>query len=117
MNADRIEKQIELKAPVTRVWKALAASIASFDTCAELARIQAPTRIVWGDADAIFGRADQETLRSGIAGATLSVYRETGHTPHWEEPERFARELAAFVGDAAPRPLRGSSSTRSAVAS
>jgi pimeloyl-ACP methyl ester carboxylesterase len=26
------------------------------------------------------------------------VYQNAGHAPHWEEPERFAADLAAFAG-------------------
>jgi pimeloyl-ACP methyl ester carboxylesterase len=84
-----------------RVWRALVASFARFDTRLELGKIAVPTWIVWGDADGFFGRADQELLHAGIAGSTLSVYEGTGHCPNWEEPERFARELAAFVGEGA----------------
>jgi pimeloyl-ACP methyl ester carboxylesterase len=93
-----------------RVWRAMMRGILRFDARAELAAIAAPTRIVWGEEDAIFGHAEQLELWSGIRGATLSVYAGTGHDPHWEEPERFARELAEFVG-ARGAALRGSSST------
>lgn len=88
-----------------RVWRALMEGIAAFDSRSELSRIGAPTRIVWGDADPCFGRADQDALRTGIPGAELSIYEGTGHNPHWEEPARFARELVDFVAKT-PR-LRG----------
>lgn len=80
-----------------RVWQAIAADLARFDVRAELGRVRCPTLLVWGDRDAFFGRAEQEALRDGIPGASLLVYEGTGHTPHWEEPERFARDLTAFV--------------------
>jgi pimeloyl-ACP methyl ester carboxylesterase len=80
-----------------RVWRALVTEILAFDTRDELAKIGVPTRIVWGDADAFFGREHQDALLAGIPGSTLSVYEGSGHCPHWEEPERFARELTAFV--------------------
>jgi pimeloyl-ACP methyl ester carboxylesterase len=80
-----------------RVWRAVADALEAFDGRADLPRVAAPTRIVWGDRDAFFGRADQEALRAGVPGATLTVYTGTGHAPHWEEPERFARELVAFA--------------------
>ena len=67
---------------------------------AALPRIVAPAHVVWGDADAFFGRADQEALLAGLARATFTVHAGAGHSPHWEDPERFARELAAFVGGA-----------------
>ena len=84
-----------------RVWRALAQELAGYDVRAELPRIAAPTHVVWGDADNFFGPVEQEALRKGIPGATFSVYAGAGHSPHWEEPERFARELASFVAGAA----------------
>lgn len=93
-----------------RVWKAIASALARFDGRADLPRIAAPTRIVWGDLDAFFGRADQDELLAGIPHAVLSVYAGTGHAPHWEEPERFAEELASFLaveGTARGLPMEG----------
>ena len=50
-----------------------------------------------GEQDARYSRADEEALTSAIAGARLLVYEQAGHMLHWEEPERFASDLAAFV--------------------
>jgi pimeloyl-ACP methyl ester carboxylesterase len=86
-----------------RVWRAIAAELAGLDLREELPRIAAPTHVVWGDADAFFGAPEQEALRKGIPGATFSVYAGAGHSPHWEEPERFARELAELVAGASSK--------------
>jgi non-heme chloroperoxidase len=69
------------------------------DYSAQLDRIKAPTLIVWGDRDARYPRADQDALASAIAGARLLVYEGAGHPLHWEEPERFAADLGAFVDE------------------
>jgi pimeloyl-ACP methyl ester carboxylesterase len=37
-------------------------------------------------------------LPAAISGARLVVFQGTGHAVHWEQPERVAAELAAFVG-------------------
>jgi len=42
-------------------------------------------------------QAALEPLQAAIPGLRLVVYEGTGHSPHWEEPQRFAAELAAFV--------------------
>jgi non-heme chloroperoxidase len=33
----------------------------------------------------------------GLLSARSRVYPETGHSPHWERPERFAADLDAFM--------------------
>ena len=39
----------------------------------------------------------KDALAAAIPNATLSVYPETGHAPHWERPGDFAKELEKFV--------------------
>jgi pimeloyl-ACP methyl ester carboxylesterase len=72
-------------------------AIVAYEDSAELARIAAPTRLIWGDRDALFPRDDQDRLLARIRGADLTVYPETGHCPNWERPERVAADLQAFM--------------------
>ena len=88
--------QENLKVPV-RVWRAAFEALLDDDVSGERQNIQAPTLIMWGDQDGICSRSDQDALVAGITGSKLLVYSGTGHTPHWEEPERFASDLVAFV--------------------
>jgi non-heme chloroperoxidase len=53
--------------------------------------------VFWGDKDSIFSRADQDLLVKTIPHATLRVYPDTGHALHWEQPEKFARDLLDFI--------------------
>jgi pimeloyl-ACP methyl ester carboxylesterase len=85
-----------------RVWRALYAGIVGFDVRERLGRIACPTLLVWGSCDGIFGRAEQERLLLGIRGAALYVYEGAGHALHWEQPERFARDLREFVAAREP---------------
>jgi non-heme chloroperoxidase len=85
-----------LKLPA-RVWKAVAASLARDDHSERLREIRVPTLIVWGDRDEFFPRAEQFTLRAAIPHARFLVYPAAGHAVHWEEPDRFAADVAAFV--------------------
>jgi pimeloyl-ACP methyl ester carboxylesterase len=84
------------KVPVHVFRDALAGNI-SDDACDDLARVAAPTLIVWGDQDPYCPRADQDTLVGGIPNARLSVYEGVAHSPHWEQPKRFAREIAELA--------------------
>jgi non-heme chloroperoxidase len=92
---ERMYDQILRAAP--HMWPLAAEAIYSADTAAALPRIKAPTLVVWGDQDALLLRADQETLLARLPNARLVVFAGSGHTPHWEDPERFAKELVAFV--------------------
>jgi non-heme chloroperoxidase len=53
--------------------------------------------LVWGDHDGLLPREEQQRLAAAIPGARSQVYPETGHSPHWERPERFAADLDAFM--------------------
>jgi non-heme chloroperoxidase len=102
--------QESLKLPA-RVWKAVfGEGVLEADHSAQLGRIQAPTLLLCGDRDNL-ARDAQESLAAAIPGSRLVAYPRAGHALHWEEPERFATDLLAFVGslsipvrpDAAPR--------------
>jgi non-heme chloroperoxidase len=93
-----LEMMIEACAGVpAHAWAQLGAVTHSADTEAGLAAIKVPTLLVWGDRDALLNREDQDVLLKKIKGSRLLVYPETGHVPHWEHPERFAKDLLAFL--------------------
>ena len=86
------------KAPI-QVWKGVIGQLVQTDFLAETARVQAPTLILWGDRDAFAPLAEQKLLQSTIPGSRLVIYTGTGHGMHWEEPERFVRDLVQFVAE------------------
>lgn len=88
--------QESLRLPA-RVWKAVVESSMEDDFSGQLNSIEAPTLLVWGDQDAMVSRSDQEAQTAAIAGSQLVTYEGTGHAVHWEAPQRFASDLAAFV--------------------
>jgi non-heme chloroperoxidase len=85
-----------LKVPA-RVWREMFAALLEYDDTAELERIDAPTLLVWGDADALVTWDMQDRLTRCIRGTQVRVYPGVGHTPRWEDPSRFAADVAAFV--------------------
>jgi non-heme chloroperoxidase len=89
-----------LKVPA-RVWRETFASLLDYDDSGELANLDTPTLIAWGERDAIIDRAATDGLVRAIRSSTLISYEGVGHTPHWEVPERFARDVSAFVVDCA----------------
>jgi non-heme chloroperoxidase len=91
-----------LKVPAA-VWRATFKSfLETEDFSGELAAVRVPVLLVWGDRDSYAQSTDQEALREVINTARLTVYAGAGHSPHWEEPERFARDLVGFVYERRP---------------
>ena len=85
-----------LKVPA-RVWHTTFGAFLDDECTAELAKITAPTLMLWGTRDAFANRGDQDALLSAIAGSRLIVYDGAGHALHWEEPKRFAADVEAFA--------------------
>lgn len=85
-----------LKLPA-RVWRSALEGLLEIDHRKELNKIKAPTLIVWGNRDVFCSRSEQEALTAGITNSRFVEYKDTGHAPHWEEPDRFADDLVSFV--------------------
>ena len=85
-----------LKTPA-RVWRETFNSLLDYDDSAETAKIDVRTLVLWGDRDAIIDRTATEALARSIRDSKLVVYEGVGHTPHWEDPARFAHDVSAFV--------------------
>ncbi len=88
----------ELVKVPARVWRESFAGLLQYDDTTELPLIDAPTLLVWGEADALVSRDMQDDLVRSIRDAELIVYPGVGHTPRWEDPVRFSSDLAAFAG-------------------
>ncbi|MBS1798517.1 MAG: alpha/beta hydrolase [Acidobacteria bacterium] len=78
-------------------WHGIGSNLNAAGSLDDLKKIKVPTLLFWGDQDSIFHRDDQQVLLDTIPHATLKVYTGTGHALHWEEPERFTRDLLAFI--------------------
>jgi len=85
-----------LKVPA-RVWRSALEPFRTTNFAARLANVRVPTLIVWGDRDGFTGRQEQDKLTKAIYGSRLLIYAGAGHSPHWEEPQRFAGTITSFV--------------------
>ena len=79
------------------VWMAGLAGLTSAVPPSESATITAPTLIIWGERDELLPRQDGYLLAAAIPGSRLTAYENTGRLVLWEQPERVATDLAAFV--------------------
>lgn len=66
---------------------------------AALARIAAPTLILWGTADRLIPVAQADRLAAAIPGAQLIRYDGIGHAPHEEIPARTLADVRRFLSE------------------
>jgi pimeloyl-ACP methyl ester carboxylesterase len=59
-----------------------------------------PMLLTHGRHDQLVRLAMSERIKALIPGSRLSVYEQSGHSPFYEEPVRFNRELATFAAAA-----------------
>jgi non-heme chloroperoxidase len=62
-----------------------------------LESISVPTLVSHGTADQVIFPSAAELTASKVRSARISWYEDIGHTPHWEDPDRFNSELADFI--------------------
>jgi pimeloyl-ACP methyl ester carboxylesterase len=98
IEAELVDLLVEevLKVPA-RVWRETFAGLLDYDDVTELVRIEVPTLLVWGEADALVSRAMQDRLARSIPDTDLVIYPAGGHTVRWENPARFSSDLMTFV--------------------
>jgi pimeloyl-ACP methyl ester carboxylesterase len=76
--------------------------VATFDAVqpdweSHLARIIAPTLVVWGERDAITPPAFGRHIAKTVADAQLIVLPNAGHNPMWECAEAFNTDVMRFL--------------------
>jgi rifampin ADP-ribosylating transferase len=81
----------------SHVWREALAGLVSARPPTDVATITAPTLILWGARDELLTRDHQQALAAAIPASRLIVYEDTGHLVLWEQPERVASDLTAFV--------------------
>jgi pimeloyl-ACP methyl ester carboxylesterase len=81
-----------------RVWRAALAGLIEREPITDPGEGAIPALLLWGDRDGIFTRSDQQALLAALRAATLKVYGESGHAPHWERPGEVVRDLEKFLG-------------------
>ncbi len=78
----------------------LAQSLAGADFRVSIARLDVPLLVVLGGNSPHYSRVPlADWYRSAVPHASVSVYPRAGHSPHYSEPWRFARELQQFLAN------------------
>jgi pimeloyl-ACP methyl ester carboxylesterase len=67
------------------------------DWLPQLGSITAPTLVVWGAEDTITPLPIGERIAATVPDARLTVLPGAGHSPMWEQAERFNAEVMGFL--------------------
>lgn len=78
-------------------FKIAALALALEDFSRDIATVQAPTLLLWGDRDEIAPLRNGRVLAANMARARLDVLEGSGHTPMDDVPERFQVEVREFL--------------------
>ena len=62
-----------------------------------LARVSAPTRVVWGRQDNIVPLECGQMYQKAIPGSDLVIIDNCGHAPQVEKPQEFVKAALDFL--------------------
>jgi rifampin ADP-ribosylating transferase len=91
---DRVEDGVRMPA---RVWREALAGLTEVVPPTESGVIGAPTLVIWGAHDELLPASTGEELTAAIPHASLRTYEDAGHMVLWEQPDRVAEDIVAFV--------------------
>jgi pimeloyl-ACP methyl ester carboxylesterase len=83
----------------------------TMDLTKRYAWVRAPTRILWGSRDHLLPPSFGHRLAEAIPGATMVEIPDAGHSPMWENPDEFHRQLVAFLEEPVRAPARHATAT------
>lgn len=72
-------------------------ALALEDFSQDIARVQAPTLVVWGGRDNLAPMRNARVLYANLAHAQLVVFDASGHTPMDDVPEGFGERVVEFL--------------------
>ncbi|ESX45639.1 alpha/beta hydrolase [Mesorhizobium sp. C416B] len=78
-------------------WRAILEEVRRTDLTAAARAVQAPTLIIAGGLDPLFGAAHQRTLTDALVGSRLVWAQDCGHNPHWEDPAFVAEAITGML--------------------
>lgn len=58
-----------------------------------------PTMLIWGERDRIVPATHVEAAKGELPTSRVEMFQRSGHFPHLDEPDRFARVLAEFMAE------------------
>ena len=88
--------QESLRLPA-RVWRALMAGMIATPPAESLGRSGIPVLVLRGEKDTFATAAETDSLATMASAKRTKTYANTGHAPHWEQPNVFAKDVLGFL--------------------
>jgi pimeloyl-ACP methyl ester carboxylesterase len=88
-----------------RVWLAAMEGLLAAAPPIQSGTITVPTLILWGAEEDVLPANQGRELAAAIEGSRLVTYEGTGHLVLWEQPERVATDVTAFIAKHQPEHL------------
>ncbi|MBL6455433.1 alpha/beta fold hydrolase [Belnapia sp. T6] len=78
-------------------YRAALATLVTFDRRADLGRVEVPTLVLVGEADALAPFPVMHGMAGAIPGARMAIIAYAGHLAHLERPTEFNAMLCSFL--------------------
>ena len=79
------------------VWRATIDGLVAADPPITQGSITVPTLILWGGEEDVLPAGQAAELQAAIEGSRVVTYEGVGHLVLWEQPERVAEDVTAFI--------------------
>jgi pimeloyl-ACP methyl ester carboxylesterase len=89
-----------LRSGVRRALGATLRAAHSIDDSASIAKVDAPTLIMWGSADTVIPATDAARFAADLRGSEVVMFPGVGHLPQEEEPDATVRALRRWIDGA-----------------
>lgn len=93
-------------------WIGNAEALCRFDLGEAPREVRVPVLVLWGEGDFLVTRAMAEETAAAYPNSRLEVVKGVGHSVIAEDPARFVKILADFLGRAEPGAPEGASKKR-----
>ena len=78
-------------------WRQITKGFSSSNLTPFMDELESPTLILWGTADSLMGKSQQDELKKLIPDAEFISYQGNGHNIQWEIPEDMAADVSDFL--------------------
>ncbi len=86
------------------VWRQSFNGLSEATPPTDAAQITSPTLILWGEQDELLTHEHQDDLARAIPHSQMITYPDTGHLVLWEQPQRIATDVMAFMDSLPTQP-------------